>query len=63
MPVGVFITNEIKDLISNLLVLEPSARLGVDNFEVIPAHLDETPRKKELPKALSERLAMEKAWC
>ena len=36
--------------------------IGVDNFEVIPAHLDETPRKKELPKALSERLAMEKAW-
>ena len=38
MPVGAFITNEIKDLISNLLVLEPSARVGVDNFEELLAH-------------------------
>jgi len=36
--------------------------IGVDNFDVIPADLDETPLKKELPKALSERLALEKAW-
>ncbi|MBS0184910.1 MAG: septum formation protein Maf [Proteobacteria bacterium] len=36
--------------------------IGIDNFEVIPAGLDEIPLKKELPKNLSERLAFEKAW-
>ena len=38
MPNGAFITNDIKDLISQLLVLEPSARLGVDDFENLLAH-------------------------
>ena len=35
--------------------------IGMEDFEVVPAHLDETPRKKELPKDLSQRLALEKA--
>lgn len=41
--------------------LELLARLGIVPDQVIPAEIDETPRKAELPRALAARLAAEKA--
>ena len=35
--------------------------LGIEDIRVMPAHLDETPRKKERPRDLAVRLAREKA--
>lgn len=37
------------------------AQMGLDPDAVIPADLDETPRRSELPRALARRLAAEKA--
>ncbi|MGD0722086.1 MAG: Maf family nucleotide pyrophosphatase [Roseiarcus sp.] len=37
------------------------AQMGVDPDAVIPADLDETPRRNESPRALARRLAAEKA--
>ena len=37
------------------------ARLGVSPSQVLPAHIDETPAKGELPRLYAERMAREKA--
>jgi septum formation protein len=37
------------------------AQIGVDPDAVIPADIDETPRRKESPRALAQRLSAEKA--
>lgn len=36
--------------------------LGIRPDQVLPADLDETPRRGELPRPYAERLAREKAW-
>ncbi|MEQ8604459.1 MAG: nucleoside triphosphate pyrophosphatase [Marivibrio sp.] len=41
--------------------LDLLAQIGVVPAAVAPAHIDETPRKAELPRHLAERLAREKA--
>ncbi len=41
--------------------LELLARIGVTPDRVLPADIDETPRKAELPRALAGRLAVAKA--
>ena len=41
--------------------LELLAQVGVEPDEVVPADVDETPLKKESPRALAARLAREKA--
>jgi septum formation protein len=41
--------------------LELLARIGVVPDQVLPADIDETPRKAELPRQLAARLAMGKA--
>jgi septum formation protein len=41
--------------------MELLARLGVTPDEVVPAHIDETPRKAELPHLYACRMATEKA--
>jgi septum formation protein len=41
--------------------LELLARLGVVPDAVVPAEIDETPRKGELPAPYAERIALEKA--
>ena len=41
--------------------LELLARLGIVPDAVVPADIDETPRKGELPPAYAERMAAEKA--
>jgi septum formation protein len=41
--------------------LELLAQIGVEPDAVLPAEIDETPRKAEAPRALAERLAREKA--
>jgi|GEM_PF-4387426 len=37
------------------------AQIGVVPSQIVPADIDETPRKGELPRQLAERLAREKA--
>ncbi len=37
-------------------------QIGVEPDELIPADIDETPKKNELPRSLATRLASEKAW-
>jgi septum formation protein len=37
------------------------AQIGITPSGIVPASLDETPRKGELPRAYAERLALEKA--
>ena len=37
------------------------AQMGLDPDAVIPADLDETPRRSESPRALAQRLSSEKA--
>ncbi len=41
--------------------LELLARIGIRPDQVLPADIDETPRRDELPRALAARLAAEKA--
>ena len=41
--------------------LELLAQIGVKPDAVLPAEIDETPRPREEPRALAERLAEEKA--
>ena len=41
--------------------LELLARIGIVPDLIVPAEIDETPRKAELPRALAQRLAAEKA--
>ena len=41
--------------------LELLAQIGVEPDAVLPAEIDETPRPREEPRALAERLASEKA--
>lgn len=41
--------------------LDLLARIGVVPDRVLPAEIDETPRKAELPRQLAARLALEKA--
>ena len=36
-------------------------QVGIEPSEIIPANIDETPLKKELPRTLAERLALKKA--
>ena len=36
-------------------------RLGLSDFAVAPAEIDETPRKAELPRDYAARMAREKA--
>jgi septum formation protein len=38
------------------------AQIGVRPDAILPSEIDETPRRGETPRALSERLAMEKAF-
>ena len=39
------------------------AQIGVVPDQVVPADIDETPRKNELPRPYAERIAREKAAC
>lgn len=41
--------------------LELLARIGIEPAAIVPAEIDETPLKGELPRAHAERLAREKA--
>lgn len=36
-------------------------QIGIEPEHLVPAHIDETPEKGELPRKLAERLALEKA--
>lgn len=41
--------------------LDLLAQIGITPDAIDPAHIDETPRKSELPAAYAERMALEKA--